>query len=121
MAYIYQADLWCDDCGEMIRERITREGFSPTDPNDENTYDSDEFPKYSADPGPSDSPCHCAAGRQCVNRFRIGVRGGEVKRGGQIVPALVGDVLTSYGVQYVRESADTPLGKWWARAFSDQM
>ena len=42
LAYIYAADLWCNDCGEMIREQITREGHAPEDPNDEYTYDSDE-------------------------------------------------------------------------------
>jgi hypothetical protein len=25
MAYIYQADVWCDSCGERIKERIASE------------------------------------------------------------------------------------------------
>lgn len=122
MAYAYQADLWCDDCGQMIRERIEQEGRTPPNPNDEHTYDSDEYPKYApGGGGASDTPYHCAAGAECVNCFRIGKRGGEVKRGGQIVGALVTESLTSYGVAYVKKSAGSPLGKWWAAAFADQL
>jgi hypothetical protein len=29
MAFIYCADVWCDDCGEAIRQRLTNEGKAP--------------------------------------------------------------------------------------------
>jgi len=28
LVYIYAADIYCEQCGEAIRERITREGFA---------------------------------------------------------------------------------------------
>ena len=29
MAYIYQADVYCDDCGKQICRRLKREGLAP--------------------------------------------------------------------------------------------
>ena len=60
-AYIYQAALLCDGCGEKIVAELTRAGKAPEDPEDEHTYDSDDFPKgpYSDGGGESDSPQHC--------------------------------------------------------------
>ena len=46
MAYIYNVDIFCDDCGEDICRQITEEGHAPADPEDQGSYDSDEFPKY---------------------------------------------------------------------------
>jgi hypothetical protein len=61
--YIYQADIYCEDCGRKIRKRIKAEGNAPADPRDETTYDSDEYPKGpTADGGgESDKPEHCGA------------------------------------------------------------
>jgi len=61
-AYMYQADLYCDDCGKAIREKLTREGKAPADPDNEHSYDSGKFPKgpYPDGGGEADSPCHCA-------------------------------------------------------------
>ena len=76
MAYIYAADIWCDDCGEDIRRAITAEGKAPADLR---SYDSGEFPKYCDGSSEADSPQHCAAGEDCINAyefpdgFKIGV------------------------------------------------
>lgn len=40
-AYIYNADIYCEECGEAIRTRLT----CPGDPDDERSYDSDKYPK----------------------------------------------------------------------------
>ena len=48
MSYIYLADVWCDDCGRAICRRLKREGNAPADPDDEWTFDSDEYPKAQA-------------------------------------------------------------------------
>ena len=45
MSYIYLADVWCDDCGRAICKRLKREGNAPANPDDEWTFDSDEYPK----------------------------------------------------------------------------
>lgn len=61
-AYIYAADFYCDACGENIRADITAAGRAPANPDNESSYDSDQFPKgpYSDGGGESDYPCHCA-------------------------------------------------------------
>jgi len=64
MAYIYQADVWCDACGEKIRKELTAQGDAPEDVEDESTYDSDNFPKrYDAENEESDGPENCADGK----------------------------------------------------------
>lgn len=60
-AYTYQAALYCDDCGEKIREEIRAAGNAPDDEGDEYTYDSEDFPKgpYPDGGGEADGPQHC--------------------------------------------------------------
>ncbi len=57
--YIYQAALWCEDCGLVIRERL-KHGTITSD-TDETEYDSDDYPKgpYLDGGGEADSPQHC--------------------------------------------------------------
>lgn len=61
-AYIYQAALYCDACGEWIRKELARSGRAP-DPNNEYTYDSDDYPKGPFDNGGGEADCpqHCDA------------------------------------------------------------
>lgn len=59
LVYMYQASLYCTDCGESIREELTAAGKAPEDPSDEYSYDSDDFPKGPEEEGESDSPTHC--------------------------------------------------------------
>ena len=61
--YIYRADVWCDDCGRAICERLTEEGKAPADATDECTFDSDDYPKLGLDSDEGDTPQHCAAAR----------------------------------------------------------
>lgn len=43
--YAYQAALLCAKCGERTRTELTQQGKAPTDPTDESSYDSWDFPK----------------------------------------------------------------------------
>jgi hypothetical protein len=57
--YIYKAALYCEACGSEIRAELTAKGKAPEDPDDEYSYDSDDFPKGPTDEGESDTPSHC--------------------------------------------------------------
>src|SRR5271155_2436152 len=60
-AYVYQAAVWCPDCTRTIKKELKKAGEEPEDPDDESSYDSDDYPKgpYSDGGGESDSPQHC--------------------------------------------------------------
>jgi len=55
VAYSYRADVWCDDCGRAICERLKAEGKAPADPSNEWSFDSDDYPKRAGDDDESDS------------------------------------------------------------------
>ncbi len=58
-AYIYQADLYCEGCGEAIKTELALPpGY---DPENESSYDSDDYPKgpYDGGGGEADAPQHC--------------------------------------------------------------
>jgi hypothetical protein len=95
VAYIYQADVWCDDCGRAICKRLKREGKAPADSDDEWTFDSDDYPKRASDDDESDTPQHCAAGEECVNALTL-ADGGKA--------GLLFGELTAVGVEYVKEA-----------------
>lgn len=69
MGYVYQAAVFCDECGEKIKKDLNREAWAgkiseaeiPADPTDDRSYDSDDYPKGPFDVGDqeSDSPIHC--------------------------------------------------------------
>lgn len=96
MPYIYQSELWCDSCGQAIRERITAEGHAPENPDDETSYDSDEFPKYASTDGETDSPSHCGSGNECLEAIELS--------DGTKVGALISENLTTDGADYVRQA-----------------
>lgn len=89
MGYIYQADTYCDDCGNAICERLKAEGKAPEDTMDHSSYDSDDYPKSAdVENEESDTPHHCAG---C----------GEFLR----------NPLTSAGYKYVQSALNTiPAG-----------
>ena len=107
MAAIYQADVWCDDCTDSIKDRLWAESedgatFSlridweeSVGYDDERNYDSDEYPKDCDDDEECDCPQHCAAGPDCINAevidddFKIGY--------------FFGNSLTTDGADYVKE------------------
>jgi hypothetical protein len=96
MAYIYDAEMYCDDCGRSICQRITAEGFAPDDPDDERSYDSHEYPKYVDGTAESDCPEHCGSGADCINSI-------EFEDGIDIGVWLEND-LTTEGEEYTIEA-----------------
>ena len=115
LVYIYAADIYCKQCGEAIRERITQEGHAPANPDNEWSYDSDEFPKgpYPDGGGEADSPQHCGSGEECINAI-------ELSDIGKIGAWLEND-LTTDGVDYVREMIRDggELAGLWADFYCD--
>jgi len=97
LAYVYCADIYCEDCGKKIREELDREGCAPADPDDEYSYDSDEYPKgpYPDGGGESDTPQHCGAGEDCINAIELS--------DGRKIGDWLGNELTTDGVEYVKE------------------
>ena len=43
--YVYRADIYCPRCAGDIKLRLRFDGLAPANPDDEETYDSDDFPK----------------------------------------------------------------------------
>jgi len=114
MSYIYQADVWCDDCGRTICERLTKEGKAPADPSNQWSYDSDDYPKRTGDDEESDTPQHCAAGENCLNAVTL-PSGGKVG-------FLFGE-LTRDGIQYVKDAVvegRTEVTDLWQQHFRDK-
>jgi len=106
MAYIYQATLWCDDCGQAICQRLDEAGEGPEDKSDETSFDSDDYPKgpFSDDDDESDSPSHCDSGAECPNAVELD--------DGSKVGAIVSG-LTEDGIAYVRGAKDSPCVREW--------
>jgi len=115
LVYICAADIYCQQCGEAIRERITREGFAPEDPDHERGYDSDEFPKgpYPDGGGEADCPQHCGAGPECHNAIELS--------DGRKVGAWLENELTTDGVEYVRGAIREggEVAEMWADFYRD--
>ena len=115
LVYIFAADIYCKQCGEAIRERIIRERFAPDDPEDERSYDSDEFPKgpYCDGGGEADCPQHCGAGPKCVNAIEFD--------DGHKAGAWLENELTTDGVEYVREAIREggEVADMWADFYRD--
>jgi hypothetical protein len=112
MPYIYQADLWCDSCGKVIRKQLRREGKAPDHPGNESSYDSDDFPKYVANSGEADCPQHCGAGEECLEAIEL--------PSGRKVGALLSTELTGDGARYVQEAVAEggEVADLWAEEFA---
>lgn len=57
--YAYQAALWCASCAKEIIANKTAAGEAPEDPDNEETFDSDDFPKGPYFEGEADNPQYC--------------------------------------------------------------
>lgn len=78
--FIYQSDLYCEDCGRSIRENVPQPDWAELD--NEHTWDSSDWPKGPCADGGGEAGCpqHCA-GCGC----------------------FLENPLTSDGVEYVRK------------------
>jgi hypothetical protein len=116
--YVYQADLICDDCGDVIIRKLEKQGV-------ENTGESDDFPQksYYTGGGEADSPNHCGMGEECQNRIHV--------PGGATIGCPLGNPLTSDGIKWLFErlaenivSKDIHhrlVGRLWAHIYSDYL
>ncbi len=93
MSYIYQADIYCDDCGNEIKrqcmqhERRTRDILS--------RRDSEQWPQEVIGSNESDCPQHCGAGSSCPNFIRL--------EDGTKVGMFLENELTQEGYEYIRD------------------
>jgi hypothetical protein len=115
MVWTYNADCYCDACGEAIRHALDGQGKTPDNPSDEYTYDSDDYPKYCSNDEETDCPQHCGSGEECLNA--------EVLPSGRKIGCLIGTSLTSAGVEYVKEAIAKggEVAELWAAQFSDYL
>ena len=96
--YIYNADVYCEKCGEAIRELIARENLAPEDPHDRERYfGSLDYPQgpVDGDGVEADGPQHCGKGKDCLNAI--------VFDGGCKIGCWLKNELTNKGVEYVKE------------------
>ncbi|MHC4704484.1 MAG: hypothetical protein ACYTFQ_28375 [Planctomycetota bacterium] len=120
MAVIYAADVFCDDCGEEIRDMICSDLWANREYSvcpdgtdvaefsdradlydhlifmDERHYDSDAFPKHCSDDEEADCPQHCGGHDGCENAY--------VCADGTKIGYFFGNELTTDGADYVREA-----------------
>lgn len=115
MCYMYQAALWCEDCGRSMCAMLLREKAVPTgfDPDDESSYDSDDFPKECDVSEESDSVQHCEAGRDCLNALYVPewdtpATKGTAAEGGKVGCWLKND-LTTEGIEHLRGEIEGDL------------
>jgi hypothetical protein len=109
-AYVYAADLYCEDCGSEIQE------------GKEDTGDSNDYPQgpYPDGGGESDGPQHCGSGAGCVNAMEFA---------GTKVGVWLGNPLTQDGVEALKEMLSNPrpnayqlaLHEFWSRVYSDYL
>ena len=101
--YMYQAELWCDECGRAIRAALKTEGKAPANPD---LADSDEFPQYYLESqSETDSPNHCP---ECGVLLEENLTSDGVEC---VVQALVDNLLTGDGDQEILAE--------WAAQYSD--
>jgi len=115
MAYIYCADKYCSDCGARIKEWLDKAEQTPEHPEDETTFDSDEYPKRCDDDETSDSPQHCGSHGECLNAVTL--------KSGYKVGCLIGTNLTDVGVAYLKDAIieGGEVAEFWRKEFSDYL
>ena len=109
--YMYQATLYCEDCGKRLRADLDKQGKTPDDPDDERTYDSDDYPKECT-AGESDSVSFCEGGEHCADAIDLA--------GGRKIGCWLQEDLTDEGVKSLRASlARKDLDPALRRAYKD--
>lgn len=127
--YIFQADIYCEECGAKIVEGIKSGeliGSVPEDLDDEYSWDSDDFPKGPYPVGESDSPEHCASGGGCINALTLGDNGEVVdKNDGITIGCWLENDLTEDGVEYVKHLSEqdrkSTVVQFWLKMYKEQL
>jgi hypothetical protein len=96
--YMFQGSLYCEDCGQSIQDKIREAGKAPEDEDDEESFDSDDFPKgrFSGSGGEADSIHHCDSNETCLNAIKLPC--------GSKIGAWLGNDLTSEGDEWLASS-----------------
>jgi hypothetical protein len=91
LAYVYQAALLCEECGEAVVKELKKEGRK-------DTGDSDDFPQgpVREGGGEADSPQHCDMNERCLCAVQV--------PGGKKIGCPLGNPLTNDGQKYVAET-----------------
>jgi hypothetical protein len=122
--YAYQAELYCDACGERLERELAAAGVT-------DSGDSDEYPQ-GAPAGETDAPNHCASGAECLEAVELeayGLEPGAELHGAETrrIGALLDETLTPDGREYVLELLAWPqptpyqraLHRLWRETYAD--
>jgi len=127
MVTIYNADIWCDDCGQVLAAEAEAEGRTESG-------DSDDYPSIGHLEEETDSPQHCAACENCENAIDLCMWG--LKETDELIGAehryigdICGDELTPDGARYLKEMLAEPcrtpyqeaLHNLWREHFSQYL
>lgn len=93
--YMFQAALYCESCGRRLRADLDKQGKTPADPDDERTYDSDDYPKECL-AGESDTVSFCEGGADCEGAITL--------KSGHKIGAWLEEDLTDEGVKSLQAS-----------------
>ena len=109
-AYIYQSELWCEDCASEIQRMIDMS----EEEGSQLVHDSDDCPDgpYPDGGGEADCPQHCAAGEECDNALELS--------DGRKVGAWLENPLTEEGRDYVRDKLThnpTEVSRFWGEMY----
>lgn len=101
--YMFQGALYCKDCGQSIQKEIQEEGKAPMDEKDEESFDSDDFPKgpFEDGGGEADGPHHCDNLARCLNAIELPC--------GSKIGAWLGNDLTNEGARWLSDSIKSSL------------
>lgn len=123
--YLYQASLLCEDCGEEIRADLRKSGKAPDDEDDDESFDSDDFPKgpFADGGGEADGVQHCDSNAKCRNSITLPC--------GSKIGAWLGNDLTDDGARKLAESIRKSIfksdlhgrqvGRFWRIKYSNTL
>ena len=96
--YMFQGSLYCEDCGRDIQDNLRKKGKAPKDEDDEESFDSNDFPKgpFSGGGGEADTIHHCDNNGECLNAIKLPC--------GSKIGAWLGNDLTEEGDRWLTES-----------------
>jgi len=96
--FIYNGDIYCQQCGNAIQSIL------PCPSNSD--YDSDDYPKGPSPDGGGEADCpqHCGSGADCLNAIKL--------NDGRKVGAFLENPLTTDGECYVIE-ANSEISALW--------
>lgn len=58
LVYVFQAALLCEECGVKTKAALDKMGRGPLEPDNEYTWDSDDYPKGPYPDGGGEADCY---------------------------------------------------------------